>query len=122
MRSLLWVTFASFVVYNAAILPSAIRGSFPSVGSYMYGLLIFMGPFVALLLASAVGLKRPVANFCAGIGALVLVLVGWLVATNQALFVAPAFLMIFGAFSVVVLLFASGVRLVRSLISRVSRT
>jgi hypothetical protein len=77
-----------------------------------------MGPFVTLHLASAVGLARPIVNFCAYFGALVLVLVAWLIVTNQALFVAPAFLMIFEALSIAMLLFACMARLVRSLKSR----
>ena len=88
----------------------------------MYGLLFFIGPFVALLVACAIGLARSVAGICAGLGALVLLVVAWLVATGQALFVAPAFLMLFGVFRVVVLLCALVARVLSSLISSVNRT
>ena len=100
MRVLLWVMLASFVVYNAIMLISGVRSPlFLSIESYMYGLLFFTGPFVALLIASAVGLARSVTVVCAGLGALVLAIVVWLIAINQAFLVAPAFLILFGVFS-----------------------
>lgn len=120
MRSLLWATSASFVVYNAIL--AMFGSSSPSASSYLYGLALFLGPFTVLLLAARVGLAPLLAQIFAGIGIFFLVIVGWLSATNQALFVAPALLMVFGIFSVVVLLFAVVFRVLRSAVNRAMRT
>jgi hypothetical protein len=89
--------------------------------SYLDGLLVFLGPFAALVLAAAVGLPRAVANAFAVLGCLVLVLVGGLVAVGQALFVVPALLILFGTCSAGVLLCALLARLVQWLRSRAKR-
>lgn len=120
MRSVSWVTAASFVVYNAILV---LYGSgLPSTASYLYGLALFLAPFLVLLLAAWVGLPPLLARICAGVGLIFLAIVAGLAAINQATFVAPAFLMVYGAISVVILLLVVMFRVVRSAISSVKRT
>lgn len=121
MRALLWVTAASFVLYNAVVLPPAMRDGLPSLGAYLFGVLFFLGPFAVLLVASALGLARPVTRFCAGLGALVLLLVTWLAATDEALFVVPALLITFAGFSVLLLLGTLVFRCIGVVLNRDSR-
>lgn len=118
MRILLWATVGGFVVYNADI---AGGGHFPSAESYLYGLAFFVGPFVVLLLAAAVGLTRGVVQVCTGVSVFFVAMVTLLSLANQATFVAPALLMIFGLFSVAVLLGALLARSVRAVLSRLRR-
>lgn len=102
-RALLWLTLISFLLYHAVILTQA---SFPSPSSYVAGLLASVGPFAALLLATAIGLPRWVTNALALMGGSVLVLVAGLITTGQAQFVVPAILVLFGIFSVGILVCA----------------
>ena len=115
MRILLWVILASFLLYNAAILPSAINGQFPTMDSYMDGLLFLTIPFFALLLAAIAGLPRPFVHACAGLGVLFLLLATLLVVTNQAMYVLPALFMLFGAFCIFVLVGTLAIRAVMAI-------
>ena len=98
MRFFLWLTAASFLLYNSVIVVHGIRSSFPSALSYSAGLLASLAPFFLLVVAAVVGLPRHVAHALAILGGLVLVLIAGLIASDQAQFVVPATLILFNVF------------------------
>lgn len=104
MRNLKLVTIASIILYNLLVLPSINLNSSPALSSYIYGLLIFICPFLPLFAAAKAGLNQRLVNLCIGVGVLGLIFVVYLIAIDQALFVAPAILIAIGIFSSTVLL------------------
>lgn len=105
MRITSIATIASVALYQGILLAGAIKGGAPaSDSSYLAGLATFAVPFLLLMAAEAIGLPRPIATLCAGLGFLALALVLGLVLTDQALFVSAAVLFSYGFFSAGVLL------------------
>ena len=103
MRPLLYLTLASVVLYHVAAVTAAIRGSFGSLESYGYGLLMFVGPFAILVLAAAVGLSQDGCFFFALLSGVVLVLLGIGLVSGPGI-AMPAFMLLFGTLNAVVLL------------------
>jgi len=94
MRPFLWLTIASFLLYNLVTVAHGFRNSFPSVSSYSVGLLASLAPFTLLAAAAVVGLPRHATNVLAILCGLVLVLIAGLIASSQSQFVVPAILIL----------------------------
>ena len=103
MRNLKLLTIASIVLYNIIVLPSVNLNPSPSITSYLFGLLLFLTPFLLLFAAAKAGLSNRLANICACLGAFVLMFVTYLVVINDATLIVPAVLISFGIFSAIVL-------------------
>lgn len=105
MKLTIFALLASLLIYQAMMLHSALSGQLPSaLTSYLYGLLIFSGPFIALLLAGFLGLAKKSLRIMATFGLLVLLLIGILLIKDDLYLGGATVLMFYGIFCAFALL------------------